>query len=48
MCETYITKSSDPEADGRHVQRVGDEIHHVPEIARILLGATYLYFGGKL
>ena len=44
MCATYITKSSDPEADGRHVQRVGDEIHHVPEITRILLGAAYLYF----
>ena len=34
---TYVTKSPDSQPDGGHVERVGDEVHHVPEVAGVLL-----------
>ena len=34
---THVTKSPDSQPDGGHVERVGDEVHHVPEVAGVLL-----------
>ena len=34
---THVTESPDSQSDGGHVERVGDEVHHVPEVAGVLL-----------
>ena len=34
---TYVTKSPDSQTYGGHVEGVGDEVHHVPEVAGVLL-----------
>ena len=34
---THITKSPNTEPNSGHIEGVGDEVHHVPEIAGVLL-----------
>ena len=34
---THIVVGAEPQADGGNVERIRDEVHHVPQVAHVLL-----------